>query len=108
MLAKAGVMAEGKTAALSSKESLCSCPEEVKGRETSGNVNICPETEPPSQTPTPSSLSNQTFSGLFISDGIYTSPSQRPISGLVEQMGCLGHLHLWPRLEKTDHIPYGS
>lgn len=53
-------------AALGSKESLCFCPKEVKGRETLGNVDICPETEPPSQTPTPSSISNQTFSGLFI------------------------------------------
>lgn len=32
-------------ATLSFKASLRFCPEEVKGREAAGNVNVCPETE---------------------------------------------------------------
>lgn len=78
-------------AALRSKESLCFCPEEVKGRETSGNVNICSETEPRLRHPRlPLSLIKHFLVFLYKMKSKPAPPSQCPISGLVEQMEVFG------------------
>lgn len=61
---KGWVMAEGKLAVLSCKESLL-LPRGSEGE--GGRWGMCTfaQNQSPAQTPTPSSVSNQTFSGLF-------------------------------------------
>lgn len=69
--------------------SLCSCPEEVKGREAAGNGNVCPETELRLRHPRlPLSLIKHSLVFLHKMDS-KPAPPNAPSLGWVNTWGCL-------------------